>query len=265
MIRSRVRVLVSICAAIVLAALALSGCSSQRDDSAKLTDHLWQAREVRVEDRLAPVPDSGGPTTEFAVMKVIGTTGVNRYSGQYSTETGNKITITIGPMTLMAGPPEAVVIEQSFIDSMKSATRYTVSDTELQLQDDAGNVLVSYTAIEGTPLVGTDWKCTMYNNGRGGFQSVIPTSTITAAFSDDEKLTGNAGVNTYNGSYTADSGKMTINPAISATMMAGPEDLMAQEQAYLQALPKAATYKIEGSRLMLRDATDAAIAEYTAK
>ena len=126
-------------------------------------------------------------------------------------------------------------------------------------------MLVSYGVVEATPLVGTDWDCVMYNNGRGGFQSVIETSTITAKFGEDKSLSGNAGVNTYRGTYTADAGKIEIAPAITSTMMAGPEDLMAQEQAYLQALPRATVYKIEGSRLMLRDSTGAAIAEYVAK
>ncbi len=95
---------------------------------------------------------------------------------------------------------------------------------------------------------------------------MIETSTITAKFGEDKSLTGTAGVNTYRGTYKADdAGKIAISPAIASTEMAGPEDLMAQEEAYLQALPRATTYKVEGSRLMLRDSAGAAIAEYVAE
>jgi heat shock protein HslJ len=47
--------------------------------------------------------------------------------------------------------------------------------------------------------------------------------------------------------------------------MAGPEELMKQESAYLAALPKTATYTIEGDELWLRDASGAALAHYVAK
>ena len=46
--------------------------------------------------------------------------------------------------------------------------------------------------------------------------------------------------------------------------MAGPDDLMQQEAAYLTALPQSATYSIEGDDLWLRDAEGAALAHYVA-
>jgi heat shock protein HslJ len=252
----------------LLAVVVLSsfGCSSSgRDDSALLAGNQWQATQVRTEKGLVPAPSTGGPTTEFADGKVSGSTGVNRYNGEYATKQGNKIEITIGPMTLMAGPPAAMALEQSFVTALKSATRYTVTETTLTLQDDAGDVLVSYKILKATPLVGTTWDCTMYNNGRGGFQSLVASSAITAVFGKDDSLTGNAGINNYNGKYSADNGSIKIDSAISSTMMAGDPEIMAQEAAYLAALPKATTYDIDGSTLTLRDATGAAMAAYQAK
>ncbi len=108
MIRISVRRLAVLGVSMTLAALALAGCAAQRDDSALLTDRIWQATEVRVDGQLTKTSTSARPTTEFAVMKVVGTTGANRYSGQYSTEIGNKIEIVLGPMTMMAGPAEAM-------------------------------------------------------------------------------------------------------------------------------------------------------------
>jgi heat shock protein HslJ len=58
---------------------------------------------------------------------------------------------------------------------------------------------------------------------------------------------------------------MSVDAAIITTKMAGPEELMKQEAAYLAALPKTATYTIEGDELWLRDATGAALAHYVAK
>jgi len=50
-----------------------------------------------------------------------------------------------------------------------------------------------------------------------------------------------------------------------STQMAGPDDLMKLEAAYLAALPKTATYLIDGDELWLRDSTGAAMAVYVAK
>jgi heat shock protein HslJ len=58
---------------------------------------------------------------------------------------------------------------------------------------------------------------------------------------------------------------MTIDAAIATTKMAGPEELMQQEAAYLAALPQTATYAIEGDELWLRDSTGAALAHYVAR
>ena len=58
---------------------------------------------------------------------------------------------------------------------------------------------------------------------------------------------------------------MSIDAQIISTQMAGPADLMQQEAAYLAALPKTATYTIEGDELWLRDSGGAALAHYVAK
>jgi len=249
----------------VVIVFAVTACGSAKNDSALLTGKVWEATQVSSEQGLVAVTSPGAPTSEFADGKIGGTTGVNRYSGHYTTKSGDKIEIKVGPTTMMAGSPEAMAQEQAFVAALSKATRYSATQTELKLLDDAGGVLVDYKVLKETPLVGTEWDCTMYNNGRGGFQGVISTSTITAVFGDDSSLTGNGGVNRYTGKYASANGTIKIDPTIAATQMAGPPEVMEQEQAYLTALPKATVYKIEGSRLTLRDATGAAIAEYTAK
>lgn len=256
-------VLLAVAAALL--AVALSGCTADKDNSAQLTGRAWQAVQVRTAQGMVPAPSAIAPTSEFESGKISGSAGVNRYNGTYTTESGDKIAITVGQMTLMAGTPAAMALEQAFIEALKSARKYTVTETTLTLQDDSGETLVSYEVLKETPLVDTKWNCTMYNNGRGAFQGVIETSTITAVFGEDESLTGNAGVNNYNGTYSADNGAIKIDLAIATTMMAGDPEVMAQEAAYLAALPKATVYKIEGSTLTLRNAEGAAMAAYEAE
>ena len=127
-------------------------------------------------------------------------------------------------------------------------------------------VLVKYEAVEPTALTGTEWQALAYNNGKDALQSLAADSTITALFGTDGSLAGNASVNQYTTTYTTSGeDQMTIAGPIASTMMAGPDALMAQEAAYLAALPKTATYSIDGDELWLRDATGAALAHYVAK
>ena len=58
---------------------------------------------------------------------------------------------------------------------------------------------------------------------------------------------------------------MSIDEKIRSTQMAGPADQMQQEAAYLAALPRTATFTIEGDELWLRDSSGAALAQYVAK
>ena len=126
---------------------------------------------------------------------------------------------------------------------------------------------MKYEVVPPTPLTGSEWQMTSYNNGTGGDQSVSSDSpVITATFGTDGTLAGSASINRYSTKYTATTGGgMTIDPQIISTRMAGPENLMAQEAAYLAALPKTAAYTIEGDQLWLRDASGAVIAQFTAK
>ena len=114
-------------------------------------------------------------------------------------------------------------------------------------------------------LEGTEWGALAYDNGKGGLQSLAASSAITAKFGSDGNLAGNASINRYTTSYTTSGDRMSIDATIVATKMAGPEELMKQESAYLAALPKTATYLIEGDELWLRDSTGAALAHYVAK
>jgi heat shock protein HslJ len=124
-------------------------------------------------------------------------------------------------------------------------------------------------ASENTPsqpaispgLIGTAWLLTELNA-----QPVLDEPAVTATFSDDGQLSGSSGCNTYSTGYerSPDDNSMTVNPAIAATMMACPEPIMQQEQAYLIALGTTTAYRIEGDELTLLDSNGNAVAVFSA-
>jgi heat shock protein HslJ len=74
------------------------------------------------------------------------------------------------------------------------------------------------------------------------------------------QATGNAGVNTFNGSYDAPSdGVLTFGP-LATTMMAGPDNAMQQEQAFLKALADTKKFTTEDGALVLMDDGEAKLA-----
>ena len=252
--------------ALALVGLFFVGCGgSAADDAKQLQDKVWKATEIR---GVASVLTTKGSeaTAVFSEGRVTGSGTVNRFTASYTTEAGNLITISAPASTQMAGPPEAMAQEQAYFAALEKAAEYKVTADSLTLMDEQGGTLIQYTAVQPTKLTGTEWNAIAYNNGKGGLQSLAASSTITAVFGTDGSLTGNASINQYNTTYTtSDQDQMTIDAQIASTQMAGPDELMTQEAAYLAALPKTATSTIEGDELWLRDADGAALAHYIAR
>ncbi len=167
----------------------------------------------------------------------------------------------MGPLasTQMAGPASAMAAETAYLAALERVSSYRVDGSTLTLYSDADDELLAYAAA--TRGVVGSWEVTGYNNGAQAVVSLIPGSTITAAFARDGSLSGNAGVNTYRSDYsTAAGGSGTTTISISppaTTRKAGPQELIEQEQAYLTALESAATFTVQGDTLELRDASDA--------
>lgn len=266
MIRSRTVLVLGLAAALTAVALASAGCSSGSgtDDSKALEGKVWKATSIA---GVATMSAQKGTevTAEFSAGKVSGSGGVNRYTATYTTASGGKITISQAAATLMAGPPAAMAQEQAYFAALAKAATFAVTGDSLTLNDAQGKTILVYTAVQPTSLTGTEWDATAYNNGKNALQSLAASSSITAKFGTDGSLAGNASINEYSTKYTVSGAKMTIDAQITTTRMAGPQDLMDQEAAYLAALPRTATFTIEGDELWLRDASGAAQAQYVAK
>jgi heat shock protein HslJ len=262
---------IAVAALLALALLGGAGCASSSlssptvpDNSKLLEGHAWKATEVAGVPSL--VTQRGVEITAvFAAGKLAGSGSVNRYTATYETQAADKIKISQPAATAMAGPPAAMAQEQAYFSALAKAASFAVTADSLKLLDDQGKTLVAYIAVKPTTLEGTQWEATMYNNGQGGLQSLAASSSITAQFSADGKLAGNASINQYSTTYKASGDTMAIDAKIVTTMMAGPDDLMKQEAAYLAALPKTATYVIDGDEMWLRDSSGAATAVYVAK
>ena len=92
---------------------------------------------------------------------------------------------------------------------------------------------VGFVALTPTNLTGTTWRANGINNGRGGVESLVSGTTVTAIFGTDGTVRGSAGCNTFNGGYQVSGASIRIGPLASTRMACSPEAIMTQEQAYL--------------------------------
>ena len=211
---------------------------------------------------------AGTKITAFfaADNSLTGSAGCNTYTASYKVN-GNQIQIGSAASTMMfCSEPDGVMDQETaYLKALESANTYEIIGDQLTLRTADGATAAMYQAVQPTPLVGTQWQLTAYNNGKGGVVSTVSGSQVTALFSEDGKLTGSAGCNNYTAAYKATGDQIQISQAASTLMMcAEPQGVMEQETAYLQAIGKAATYQIEGDQLTLRGSDGATLASYQA-
>jgi heat shock protein HslJ len=112
----------------------------------------------------------------------------------------------------------------------------------------------------GQALEGTKWVLSAYAVD-GTMKDALVTATTDATFADGQ-VSGNAGINQYNGPYEVDGDRLSVGP-LASTKMAGDEMIMEQEAAFLMALEAAASYEIDGDTLIIMDSSGAAVLEFS--
>jgi heat shock protein HslJ len=124
-------------------------------------------------------------------------------------------------------------------------------------------VTVNPAPVPGLPLRSTDWRLTHYYDGMGALIAVLPGTEINALFGDNGSVTGTGGCNTYSADYQASETTLTIG-ALSVTnaLCSSPDGIMTQESAYLNILRTAATYRIVGSTLEVKNGAGVVILQY---
>lgn len=242
-------------------ALLLAACAamSPPPDAPDLDGTAWVLASLPGHALLADAV----PTAQFAGGRVQGTDGCNRYFAPY-TRTGATLQVgERGGMTMMACPPAVMKQAEAFMKALTGARGYRVADGRLQLLAADGAVL-AILAAQPKSLAGTSWRVTAYNNGKQAVVSTLTGTHLSMAFSNDGRVSGSAGCNTFNGPYTADGAKLSFGPAATTRRMcARPEGVMEQEQRFLAALRTVATARFEGDRLELRTADGALAATLT--
>jgi len=111
--------------------------------------------------------------------------------------------------------------------------------------------IVAETVPGAADLDGTEWMlASLYGS------DLVEGSNVTLNFGEGS-VSGFAGCNGYGGGYTAvDDGTLMIPEiAVTAQLCQPPDDVMPQEDAYMQALGNAAAYRVTDGRLEIDNAS----------
>lgn len=191
-----------------------------------------------------PWTHASGPSATFSGGTVSGSTGCNRFTATYTID-GDALELGPVATTNAACPDDAG--EREFLAALDRVEGWDVEGGELTLADGDGNELLRFR--EPSPV--GSWEATMFRQG-DGVSSPLPDTQVTAVFGEDGTLSGSAGCNTYSATYTAERGTIEIGePAVTRKACVKPPGVMEQEQAYLDALPRATGYRVEGATLSL--------------
>ena len=185
----------------------------------------------------------------------------NRALAQYRLEE-SRLQLELGPTTLMACSEDS--LGDRFLTQLGGASLVFTQYGQLfiDLKFDSGTMKFS-SLPTGQALIGSHWRATGYNNGRNALVSLIEGTEISLHLGAEGQLEGSAGCNQYSAPFEIQGERISIGPARSTRKFcAEPEGLMAQEAAFLDALPKAVHLEMSGERLEMRMADGAMVATW---
>ncbi|NJN99305.1 MAG: META domain-containing protein [Anaerolineales bacterium] len=107
----------------------------------------------------------------------------------------------------------------------------------------------SANGASAVSLEQTTWQLEML-----GTQPALTARPVTLIFQADNHVGGEAGCNSYGGTYSLNGDQLTFSYLTSTLMACAEPEFMEQEQKYLTSLAQTAGYKLEGNRLTILDA-----------
>jgi heat shock protein HslJ len=123
--------------------------------------------------------------------------------------------------------------------------------------------ITAAAALAVLPLEAPSWQLISYTGTAGRGVNTLPGTRVTAEFKAG-KLGGNAGCNSYFGTYQATGATLSVKIG-GSTMMACSGLIESQEQIYLTNLARAATYTIANGQLQVADAGGQTLLTYAAR
>lgn len=218
----------------------------------------WMLKNyISVSGTIDPVMERSESYLKIADGKVTGNAGVNNFLAGVKVQ-GTSLEFSANGSTMMMGPPELMAQEDQFLKLLGETADFLIVGEELRFRNAEQKVLLVFVPRKEAVLISSEWNATAVNNGKGGVQSLLAGTTVTAIFGEDGTVSGSSGCNKFSGKHEIDGNNIKIRPLAGTRMMcAEPVGIMEQENHFLKALENVSTFNIEGNSLELRNTNGA--------
>lgn len=219
-----------------------------------LTNTIWVLQAYN-----QPLLPNATLTIEFtADGRVNGSAGCNSYFASYDLGGGSLITGPIGSTQMWC--EDLMDQESAFLQTLQTATGLTVTENSLTIHTPDGDM--QFAPAQNAGLEETEWVL----NGIAQGDAVVNTwvdAGITIKFANGQ-VGGNAGCNSYGGSYQIDGTNLTLSELVS-TMMACEDEVSQREAEFLAALVTVSQFRTVMNQLILSDAAGQDVLFFTAE
>jgi heat shock protein HslJ len=151
-------------------------------------------------------------------------------------------------------PPD---LQGQFCDTLDEARPYTYQLLARGRDKDVPSQKITVSVTEAppqNPLAGTHWRVTSLQDGA---YPIVPDAPPTVNFGTDGTIDGSGACMAYGGSYRAEGDSISVSVGASSALNCSEypdiEARMAQDAAFLDLLPMATNFSLEGDRLLILD------------
>lgn len=260
--------------AICLLAITAFGCKSTKNSNTDMTtdkasegifDVSWNMTTLEGKDLENSIQN--GKTIHFTLHsednRFSGFSGCNNFSGTYTLETGNRISFSQIASTRMACP-DSKIDEQEILDVFNLVDNYSISGNTLTLNKAKRAPLAVFKKIEADKVITEKyWKLKTLEGKEIKMAENQEREMYFMLKTDENRLTGFSGCNTFAGSYTLDEGNRISFSQMASTMMACP-DVNVNESEFLKVFELADNYTIKDDVLSLNVGRRAPLAVFEA-
>jgi heat shock protein HslJ len=213
---------------------------------------LWLLNSFVSADAVSSTLAGSTISAEIRDDMISGSAGCNRYFASLI-ETGGRLEIGPLGMTRMACEDGLMQQEALFARILQAVTGWQIDGHSLTLTTADGEALVfSGEAMPEATLEGPTWSLLGFQTGEM-LASPLTNTVITVTF-EGGNVGGNAGCNSFGGSYSVDGTQLTIGQDMFSTAMSCGDETDAQERRFLQALASAESFTLADGKLMISHA-----------
>jgi heat shock protein HslJ len=213
----------------------------------------WVLSSLTNPNREIVIPPASAPVINFSEDgSMSGNGGCNQLFSEFTSGDG---AISIGEIgSTMMFCDGLMDLEAEFTAALAVVTKYEISGDRLQLSDDAFTTVLTFFAAD-VELAQTQWRLYVLN-GTEIPEPINVTLTLSPEGEPSEgTVFGSAGCNRYNGTYSLEGDRLTVNVlAVTARMC---DASMETEDAFLAALQDELTFQIQFNRLILTSENNA--------